>query len=66
MVKYNIDWTPGWLILEWTQGPPHRVTLTGDARTKVLYEGDNMGKANSVYQMTKAKFLSERKEHVAN
>ena len=61
MVKYNINFTPAHLVLEWVQGDTQRVTLTGD-REKVLYEGDNFGKANSVYQKVMAHYEKRKRE----
>jgi hypothetical protein len=42
--------TKGKLVIDWSQVKgQHLVTLKGDAGTKVLYRGDNIGQAKKVY-----------------
>jgi hypothetical protein len=48
------------LVLAWTQaGKQHRVTITGE-HEKVLYEGDDMGKAKAVWDYTKEHYEQRR------
>lgn len=50
------------LTLEWTQANgDHRVTLTGDAGTKTLYEGRALTTAKNTYESVRKQYVDRAK-----
>ena len=61
MPDYVIDWTKAKLLLRWTKGEPHRVSLIGD-REKLLYEGNSTLVAQKTYTQTMKHYEARKGE----
>ena len=61
-MDFIIDWMQPKMTLRWTKGEPHRVVLIGDAREKVLYEGNSTLVATRTFHETKAHYEQRRAE----